>query len=198
MFLTALGERLREAGEDAAWFVREHLAWPIEDASDRVGGTRAAVGIFGGGGVAVAALIAAILIFGSGGSGTTAGPAAVKEAGESAPAGALAVAPKPKPAKPSGPTLHGAPPDFASDKDVRAGVGDGAAVGDGGASTGVGGAPAERGGAAAAGNSSTATGAATAGGSAAASGGGTPGTDASGTDSADDASAATAKIGATP
>ena len=77
-------------------------------------------------------------------------------------------------AKPTGPTLHGAPPDFSPAKDVQSGVGDGKAVGGKQASDGTGGASAER----TAKDAGDATPAATA--------------------SSNDTPAATAKIGATP
>ncbi|MGH2938651.1 MAG: hypothetical protein ACRDPE_11085, partial [Solirubrobacterales bacterium] len=140
--------RARLAVEDAGWFLREHFVWPAEDSLDRLG-RRGAIGVFGGGGIAVAGVVAALVIAGSGGSGSTAGTAEAFVTPQRSPAPApAAVAPAPTPkkkvAKPTGPTLHGAPPDFSAAKDVQAGVGDGKAVGGKQASDGTGGAPAER------------------------------------------------------
>jgi hypothetical protein len=161
-------DRARLVVEDATWFVRERVAWPAEDRVEGLG-PRGRIGVFGGGAVAVGAVVAALVIAGSGGSGSDAGTTeafAIRQH----PAATTSVAPTPtgeatkKTAKPSGPTLHGAPPDFAPAKDVKAGVGGGKAVEkEQSTSTGSEG-PAERG---------TAT-------------------------SAGDAPAATAKIGATP
>lgn len=179
--------------EDAAWFLREKLVWPARDGLDSVGGrardgfdtvgkrgrdgfdglgTRGRIGVFGGGGVALGAVVVAIAIATGGGSGagTTSTEALVVK---QAPAPAVSAAPVAKPKvktspKPSGPTLHGPAPDFSTAKDVKAGVGGNKAVGgDGAASAGTsdGDSPAARG--------SEATG-------------------------AGDAPASTAKIGATP
>jgi hypothetical protein len=125
-------DRVRLAVEDAGWFLREHFVWPVEDRIERLG-RRGAIGVFGGGGVAVAGLVAALVIAGSGGSGASAGTTEAFVTPQRSPAPApAAVAPAPTPkkkvAKPTGPTLHGAPPDFSAAKDVRAGVGDGKAV----------------------------------------------------------------------
>ncbi|HEX4308067.1 MAG TPA: hypothetical protein VHZ54_18670 [Solirubrobacterales bacterium] len=174
----------REAVEDAGWFLRRHVAWPAEDRIERLG-RRGAIGVFGGGGIAVAGVVAALVIAGSGGSGQSAGTteAFVTPQRSPAPAPAAAVpAPKPKAKKatePTGPTLHGAPPDFAPAQHFRSGVADGTAVG-GNRSGSTGGVPASRG--AASGSDAT-------GGSAADSGAVT---------SANDTPASTAKIGATP
>lgn len=124
--------RVRLAVEDAGWFLREHVVWPAEDSLDRLG-RRGAIGVFGGGGIAVAGVVAALVIAGSGGSGSTAGTAEAFVTPQRTPAPAAAAAaptpaPKPKASKPTGPTLHGAPPDFSPAKDVRSGVGDGEAV----------------------------------------------------------------------
>lgn len=141
-------DRMWLAVEDAGWFLREHFVWPVEDSLDRLG-RRGAIGVFGGGGVAVAGVVAALVIAGSGGSGSTGGTTEAFVTPQRAPAPTPAVvAPAPKPkkkaAKPTGPTLHGAPPDFSAAKDVQAGVGDGKAVGGKQASDGTGGAPAGR------------------------------------------------------
>ena len=168
------GERVREAGEDAAWFLRERIVWPAQDGLDALG-PRGQIGVFGGGGIAVAGVVAALLIAsggsGSGGGGTT--EAFVVP--ERTPATtAVAPAPKPKkqkPAKPTGPTLHGAAPDFSPAQDVRSGVGGGKAVGKEAVSGETGGVSAERG--AGDGTEATARG-------------------------ANDAPASTAKIGSTP
>jgi hypothetical protein len=128
------GERVRLAVEDAGWFLREHVAWPVEDSLDRLG-RRGTIGVFGGGGIAVAGVVAALVIAGSGGgSGSSAPTTEAFVTPQRAPATpapkVVAPAPKPKPkvAKPSGPTLHGAAPDFAPAQDVRSGVGAGKAV----------------------------------------------------------------------
>jgi len=174
------------AVEDAGWFLREHFVWPVEDSLDRLG-RRGAIGVFGGGGIAVAGVVAALVIAGSGGSGSSAGTteAFVTPQRTPAPAAAAAAptpAPKPKASKPTGPTLHGAPPDFSPAQDVRSGVGDGKAVGgSGGASDGQ--APAKRG-------AANASDAGTGGAAAERATGATA--------SSNDTPAATAKIGATP
>jgi hypothetical protein len=98
--------------------------------------------------------------------------------------------------KPTGPTLHGAPPDFSPAQDVRSGVADGTSVG-GNRSGDDGGRPARRG---AAENASDAhSGGA---GDGRATGGSNDGEAATGraeaTASSNDTPAATAKIGATP
>jgi hypothetical protein len=188
-------DRVRLAVEDAGWFLREHFVWPVEDSLDRLG-RRGAIGVFGGGGIAVAGVVAALVIAGSGGSGSSAGTTEAFVTPQRSPApGAAAPAPtptpKPKAAKPTGPTLHGAPPDFSPAKDVQSGVGDGEVVG-GKRGDGTGGTPAERGAkgggdgnaaSASAGDSGRATdGAATA----------------SRATASNDTPAATAKIGATP
>jgi hypothetical protein len=189
-------DRVRLCVEDAAWFAREHVAWPVEDGLDALG-NRGRIGVFGGGGVALAAVVAAAIAL-SGGSGGSGGSNAEAFVATPAPAVAHAVAPTPKPklahkvSKPSGPTLHGAAPDFAPAQDVQAGVGDGQAL-DGSAEHGgpIGGVPAERG----AGN-----GADTAGDEPAPRGAATGETASAGAASAaaNDESAATARIGATP
>jgi hypothetical protein len=124
--------RVRLAVEDAGWFLRQHVAWPVEDRIERLG-RRGAIGVFGGGGVAVAGVVAALVIASSGGSGSSAGTTEAFVTPQRSPAPApAAVTPAPKPrkeaTKPTGPTLHGAPPDFSAAKDVRSGVGDGKAV----------------------------------------------------------------------
>jgi hypothetical protein len=125
-------DRVRLAVEDAGWFLREHVAWPVEDSLDRLG-RRGAIGVFGGGGVAVAGVVAALVIASSGGSGTSAGTTEALVTPQRSPAPAPAVvtptpAPKVKVTKPAGPVLHGAPPSFSAAKDVRSGVSDGEAV----------------------------------------------------------------------
>lgn len=173
------GDRVREAGEDTAWFLRERVVWPARDGLDALG-PRGQIGVFGGGGIFAAGVVTAALIAGggsgSGGSGTT--EAFVIP--ERTPA-TTAVAPAPKQkkqkaTKPTGPTLHGAAPDFFPAQNVKAGVGAGKAVGKEAVSGATGGVAAERG----AGN---AHGKATA---------------SSATTGAGDAPASTAKIGATP
>jgi hypothetical protein len=172
-------ERTRDGVEDAAWLARERVLWPAED---KVGGLdrRARIGIFGGGAVALGAVVAAVIVATSGGSGSggvTTEALVVKRT--PAPVVKAAPAPKPKkasvkaPAKPTGPTLHGAAPDFSPAKGVKAGVGGGEAVEKSAQKSSAGttgDAPAARG---------------TAGSNAAAAGAG-------------DAAASTAKIGATP
>ncbi|MBS1677192.1 MAG: hypothetical protein JST08_07390 [Actinobacteria bacterium] len=140
--------RARPAVEDVAWFLREHVAWPIEDSLERLG-RRGAIGVFGGGGIAVAGVVAALVIASPGGSSADAGITEAFVSPQRAPARAPAAAaptaaPKVKAPKPTGPTLHGAPPDFFPAKDVKAGVGDGKVV-DGKRATGNGEAPAQRG-----------------------------------------------------
>jgi hypothetical protein len=171
-------ERTRDGVEDAAWLARERVLWPAEDkvgALDR----RARIGIFGGGAVALGAVVAAVIVATSGGSGPSGGTTEALVVKQTpAPVVKAAPAPKPKakvkaPAKPTGPTLHGAAPDFSPAEGVKAGVGGGKAVEKGAKQTTAGttgDAPAARG---------------TAGGNVAATGAG-------------DAAASTARIGATP
>lgn len=175
-------ERVRGAAEDAAWFLRRKVAWPLEDRTEGLG-TRGRIGVFGGGGIALAGVIAAILIAGGSsgsGGGTTEAFVAVTP---SAPVTKVAPAPKPekKAAKPTGPTLHGAPPVFAPATGAEAGVGDGKALGGSGKQGGPsGGLKAERGPAGSAGEEAV---------------------PADGNDTAagrSDAPASTAKIGSTP
>ncbi len=126
-------ERTRDGVEDAAWLARERVLWPAED---KVGGLdrRARIGIFGGGAVALGAVIAAVIVATSGGSGSGGGTTEALVVKQTpAPVVKSAPAPKPKakvkaPAKPAGPTLHGAAPDFSPAKGVKAGVGGGEAV----------------------------------------------------------------------
>jgi hypothetical protein len=181
-------ERARLAVEDASWFLREHVAWPVEDRIERLG-RRGAIAIFGGGGIAVAGVVAALVIAGSGGSGSTAGTTEAFVTPRRAPApapAAVAPTPKPKPKKvapkPTGPTLHGAPPDFSAAQDVQSGVADGKALGGNPDAPDEG--PARRG--ATDPTATDGTGGASA----------EPATGA--TTSSDDNPAATAKIGATP
>jgi hypothetical protein len=190
----------RAAIEDFTWFLRERLVWPVEDTFDRLG-RRGAIGVFGGGGIAVAGVAAALVIAGSGGSGTSAGTLEAFVTPQRTPTPAPAVvAPAPKPQKqapkPTGPTLHGAPPDFSPAQDVRSGVADGTSVG-GNRSGGDNDRPARRG--AAANASEAHSGGA---GDGRATGGSNDGKAAAGraeaTASSNDAPAATAKIGATP
>ncbi|MFT3866592.1 MAG: hypothetical protein QM729_20210 [Solirubrobacterales bacterium] len=136
-------ERGRLLVEDAAWFLREKVLWPARDGVDEAGervhdgfvglGTRGRIGVFGGGAVALGAIVAAIAI-GTGGSGSGGGTTEALIVRKAAVTKA-AVAPTAKPkkkasSKPSGPTLHGAAPDFSAAKDVKAGVGPGKAVGE--------------------------------------------------------------------
>jgi hypothetical protein len=209
-------ERTRDGVEDAAWLARERVLWPAED---KVGGlgTRARIWIFGGGAVALGAVVAAVIVATSGGSdssGATTEALVVKQA--PAPVVKAAPAPKPKtkvkaPTKPTGPTLHGAAPDFSPAKGVKAGIGGGEAVKESANSSAAqttGDAPAPRGsstnGGAATGNDSAANGARATGRSGAdanGAGGDNPAataSDANGSTGASDAAASTAKIGATP
>ncbi len=178
--------RARLAVEDVGWFLRQHVAWPVEDSLYRLG-RRGAIGVFGGGGIAVAGVVAALVIGSAGGSGQSAGITEAFVTPQRSPAPtpaavAPAPAPKKKATKPTGPTLHGAPPDFSPAKDVQAGVGDGKAVG--GKQAGDE-APAQRG--AAGGNNAD-------GGHAAGGGDATAGR----ASASNDTPASTAKIGATP
>jgi hypothetical protein len=190
-------ERTRDGVEDVAWLARERVLWPAED---KVGGLapRARIGIFGGGAVALGAVVAAVIVATSGGSGSapaTTEALVAKQTPSPVVKAAPESAPKPTkkaPAKPSGPTLHGAAPDFSPAKDVKAGVGGGEAVekgqqGAGAAATGD--APAPRGSAAASEGSGTTTGA---------NGDAAPGGGATGSTGAGDTAASTARIGATP
>jgi hypothetical protein len=168
--------RLREASEDAAWFLRERVIWPAQDGLDALG-PRGQIGVFGGGGIAVAGVVAALLIGTGGSSSTGSGTTEAFVIPQRTPPTAT-VAPTPKPqkakaAKPTGPTLHGATPDFSPAQDVHSGVGGGKAVGKEAVSTETGGVSAERG----AGNDSKAKATAS---------------------STNDAPASTAKIGSTP
>jgi len=134
-------ERTRDGVEDAAWLARERVLWPAEDKveglGEKVGGLDrwARIGIFGGGAVALGAVVAAVIVAtsggGSGGSPATTEALVVKQT----PPPVVQTAPEPAaeptkkaPAKPQGPTLHGAPPDFSPAKNVKAGVGGGKAV----------------------------------------------------------------------
>jgi hypothetical protein len=147
-------ERGRLHVEDAAWFLREKVAWPARDGFEEFGGRardgfddvggrardgfdglgrRGRIGLFGGGAVALGAVVAAIAIGTGGGSGPN---AATTEALviRKTPAPAVSTAPVAKPKKktspkPSGPTLHGPAPDFSPAKNVKGGVGPGKAVG---------------------------------------------------------------------
>jgi len=148
--------------EDATWFLREKIAWPARDGLEDFGGharhglgavggrardgydalgARGRIGVFGGGAVALGAVVAAIAIGTGGGSGagtTTTEALVVMQT----PAPAVSTAPVAKPEKktspkPSGPTLHGVAPDFHAAKDVKAGVGGNKAVGGSPASEGT-------------------------------------------------------------
>lgn len=175
------------------------MLWPAED---KVGGLapRARIGIFGGGAVALGAVVAAVIVATSGGSGSA--PATTEAlVAKQTPAPVVKEAPvaKPKPkkapTKPSGPTLHGAAPDFSPAKDVKAGVGGGEAVEKGAkestnATTGD--APAARGNGGEADGSGTTAGDGTAASNPAATASSATG------DGAGDEAASTARIGATP
>jgi hypothetical protein len=126
------GERTWLYVEDAAWFLREKLAWPARDGFDGLG-TRGRIGVFGGGAVALGAVVVAIAIGAGGGSGSG-GATTEALVVRQTPAPAVSVAPAATPKKktspkPSGPTLHGAAPDFAPAQDVKSGVGGNTAVG---------------------------------------------------------------------
>jgi hypothetical protein len=168
--------RARELGEDAAWFLRQRIVWPAQDGLEALG-PRGQIGVFGGGGIAVAGVAAALLIASGGSSSSDSGTTEAFVVPQRTPAAtAVAPAPKPqkaKPAKPTGPTLHGATPDFSPAQDVHAGVGGGKAVGKEAVSGETGGVSAERG----TGNDKSAKATAS---------------------SANDAPASTAKIGSTP
>jgi hypothetical protein len=91
------GDRVRLAVEDAAWFLREHVVWPVEDSFDRLG-RRGAIGVFGGGGIAIAGVVAALVVAGSGGSGSSTGTTEAFVTPQRSPAPApAAVAPTPTP-----------------------------------------------------------------------------------------------------
>jgi hypothetical protein len=161
--------RVREASEDAAWVLRERVVWPAQDGLEALG-PRGQIGVFGGGGIAVAGVVAALLIAGGGNSSSGGGTTEAFVVPERTPA-TTSVAPAPKPkkaAKPTGPTLHGAPPDFSAAQDVKAGVGQGKALGEEAAGGEAGGVSAER------------------------------GTDGAASSSASDVPASSAKIGSTP
>lgn len=170
--------RLREVSEDAAWFLRERVIWPAQDGLDALG-PRGQIGVFGGGGIAVAGVVAALLIGTGGSSSSSGGTTEAFVVPQRTPATAtVAPTPTPKPqkakaSKPTGPTLHGATPDFSPAQNVHSGVGGGKAVGKEAVSAETGGVSAERG----AGNDSAAKATAS---------------------SANDAPASTAKIGSTP
>jgi hypothetical protein len=125
-------QALGAARERAVFDLQRRLLWPLQDRTEALG-TRGRIGVFGGGGIAVAAVVAALAIGVSGGSGSGGGTTAVAVVQyPSTPAVAPAPAPRPKktkPTKPPGPTLHGAPPDFSPAQDVKAGVGNGEALG---------------------------------------------------------------------
>jgi hypothetical protein len=127
----AAWQALGAARERAGFFLQRRLIWPIEDRAEGLG-TRGRVGVLGGGGVAVAAVAAALAIGLSGGSGSSGGTTVVAVVQHpSTPVVTPIPAPKAKKAKakkPTGPTLHGAPPEFAPAQNVKAGVGDAEAV----------------------------------------------------------------------
>jgi hypothetical protein len=127
----AAWQALGAARERACFFLQRRLVWPVEDRAEALG-TRGRIGVLGGGGVAVAAVAAALVLGLSGGSGSDPGTTAVAVVQHpSTPVATPAPTPKPKkvaPTKPAGPTLHGAPPDFAPAQNVKAGVGDAEAV----------------------------------------------------------------------
>jgi hypothetical protein len=194
----ARAERARPTVEDAAWFLREKLLWPIEDRFDGLS-PRGRIGALGGTAVATGAVVAALVlaIGGGSGSGSSAGTTealVVRQAPAPAPAVKVAPAaqPKKKTAKPSGPTLHGAAPDFGPAKGTTAGPGGveaGHAAADHAGASGnepAAGSAATGEGPAARGSAATAT-AGTSGAAATADGGAQSG-----------ALASTAKIGATP
>ena len=215
-------DRVRLAVEDAGWFLREHVAWPVEDSLERLG-RRGAIAVFGGGGVAVAGVVAALLVAGSaGGGGSSAGTTEAFVTPQRAPA-AVAVIPAPRPkakvAKPTGPTLHGAPPSFSTAPEgPTGGIAAGKALGGGQGGAAAGDGPAARGAASAGGsrgatepgnaggwngaNTSTGTGAnATHAGTGPSNAGdATSGADdeAGATATSNDTPASTAKIGSTP
>jgi hypothetical protein len=134
--------------ERAAFFVQQRLLWPIEDRAAALG-PRSRIGVLGGGALAASAVVAALLIGGSGGSGSGDGTTAVAVVPSTSVAPKTTPAPAPKTkkkaAKPAGPTLHGAPPDFSPAQDVKAGVGDGKAVEKAPKTSGSADVPAERG-----------------------------------------------------
>jgi hypothetical protein len=143
--LQGAGDRVRDAGEDAAWFLRERVIWPAQDGLEALG-PRGQIGVFGGGGIAVAGVVAALLIAGVGSGSSGGGTTEAFVVPARAPVTvAPAAKPKEQAAKPNGPTLHGAPPDFAPAQDVKSGVGQGKAVGEESASGATGGVAAERG-----------------------------------------------------
>jgi hypothetical protein len=172
-------QALGAARERAVFGLQRRLFWPLQDRTEALG-TRGRIGVFGGGGLAVA--VAAALVIGiSGSSGSGDGTTAVAAVQQpSTPHVAPAPVAQPKktaPTKPSGPTLHGAPPDFAPAQNVKAGVGNSEALGGSQKDSKPGGVPAERGTA----------------------GAGTSGSSGEGLSAtASDDPAATAKIGATP
>jgi hypothetical protein len=122
-------ERTRLGVEDAGWFLREKLLWPAQDGLDSLE-PRGRIGVFGGGAVAVGAVVAALVISagGSGSDAATTEALVVRQSPGPAVSAAPVVKPKKKAANPAGPTLHGAAPDFAPAKKVKAGVGGGKAV----------------------------------------------------------------------
>jgi hypothetical protein len=173
-------QALGAARERAVFGLQRRLLWPLQDRTEALG-RRGRIGVFGGGGVAAAAIIAALVIGLSGGSGSGDAPAPVAVVQQpSTPHVAPAPAPQSKkaaPTKPSGPTLHGAPPDFAPAQDAKTGVGNAEALGGArGKDSAPGGLQAERG----AGADDSAT------------------SDEGPAATASDDPAATAKIGATP
>src|SRR4029077_4641036 len=55
------GDRMREAGEDAAWFLRERVVWPAQDGLEALG-PRGQIGVIGGGGNGVGGIRGGTLI----------------------------------------------------------------------------------------------------------------------------------------
>jgi hypothetical protein len=137
-------ERTREAAEDAGWFLREKAAWPLQDGYQALG-RRGRIGVFGGFGAFLAIGIAVLLLISAGASDQTNKPIVAIATSEPTTV-PVTPTPAPEPApkkveaapKPSGPTLHGAPPVFSPAEDVESGVGAGKAVGSEGGTGGVG------------------------------------------------------------
>ena len=162
--LRACGERVRWAAEDVGWLMRKRIAWPVENLWSALG-ARGMIGVFGGGGIAVAGVVAAIIVA-SPGSGSAGNGVTEAFVTPSRPAPTKVVVPQAKPkkkqaAKPTGPTLHGAPPSFTPAKKTKSGVGAAQSLGGGErhaaspASAGV--APAARGSSAGAGDTPAST-----------------------------------------
>jgi hypothetical protein len=127
-------QRTREAAEDAGWFLREKAAWPLADGYQALG-RRGRIGVFGGFGAFLAiGIVVLLLVAGSASEGAGKPIVAIATSAPATVPVTPAPAPEPTPhkaspaPKPTGPTLHGAPPVFSPAEEVESGVGSGKAL----------------------------------------------------------------------